>query len=50
MCGRRKKKGIKIHSGFICSHCEEEIVHTDVSDEKYPFFIQQMKKVWINNG
>jgi len=50
MCGHKKNEGIMIHSGFICEECEYEIVHTDVSDEKYPYFIQRMKTLWLKNA
>ena len=50
MCGHRKQHGIVIHSGFICDECEYEIVHTEVNDEKYPFFIKRMKDLWLKNA
>lgn len=50
ICGLKKYDGIKIHSGFICDACEEEIVHTEVSNEKYPFFIKKMKEIWLKNA
>lgn len=50
MCGQRSMDGIIIYSGFICNTCEKEIVKTDVKDEKYPFFIQRMKDLWVKNA
>ncbi|OEF99650.1 inhibitor of sigma-G Gin [Vulcanibacillus modesticaldus] len=50
MCGDEKVEGIIIQSGFICDKCEYEIIHTEVGDEKYPFFIQRMKKLWLKNA
>ena len=46
ICGQSKLNGIVIISEFICESCEAEMVHTDVHDEKYPYFIQQMRQVW----
>ena len=50
ICGQQQLDGIRIGSGFICVSCEEEIVHTDVRDAKYPFFIHQMKQIWHKIG
>ncbi|ANS76405.1 inhibitor of sigma-G Gin [Paenibacillus yonginensis] len=47
ICGKTKAQGIKIVSEFICEECEAEMVHTDVKDEKYDFFIHQMKQIWV---
>ncbi|MFD0870374.1 Inhibitor of sigma-G Gin [Chlamydia abortus] len=46
ICGQQREDGIHIISQFICAACEEEIVHTDVQDEKYPFFIHQLRQIW----
>lgn len=43
ICNDEKPDGIFILSEFICETCEEEMVHTDVMDEKYSFFIHQLK-------
>lgn len=50
ICGMKKCDGITIHSGFICDTCEEEIVHTEVDSEKYPFFIKRMKEIWLKDA
>lgn len=46
ICELPRPEGIHICDQFICSDCEEEMVRTDVRDEKYPYFITQMKRVW----
>ncbi|GIP36307.1 sigma factor G inhibitor Gin [Paenibacillus sp. J2TS4] len=46
ICEQPKEEGIRIITQFICATCEEEIVHTDVQDEKYPFFIHQLRQLW----
>jgi Inhibitor of sigma-G Gin len=43
ICSSEKPDGIFILSEFICEACEHEMVHTDVMDEKYLFFIHQLK-------
>nr|WP_238392715.1 sigma factor G inhibitor Gin [Paenibacillus antri] len=46
ICEETRSEGIHICGQFICADCETEMVRTDVKDEKYPFFITQMKRVW----
>lgn len=52
ICGKAKEEseGIVIISGFICEECETEMVRTDVQDAKYPFFIHQMKQIFIEKN
>lgn len=50
ICNKVKSEGILIVSEFICEDCEVEIVATDVQDEKYPFFIHQMKQIWVQKN
>ena len=46
VCERVTDNGIHICEEWICADCESEIVRTDVSDEKYPFFIHQLRQIW----
>lgn len=46
VCTEAKIEGMMIWSSFICRECEEEMVKTEVHEEKYPFFIKQMRKLW----
>ena len=50
MCGHKEKEGIFLYDSFICDQCEDEMIHTEVEDEKYNFFIQQLKHVWLKNA
>lgn len=52
ICGEPKSEGegIRIVMGFICRDCETEMVHTDVKDDKYPFFIHQMKQLFAEKN
>ncbi|MFF2484410.1 sigma factor G inhibitor Gin [Paenibacillus sp. NPDC058071] len=52
ICGEQKAEGegIRIVTEFICETCETEMVHTDVQDAKYPFFIHQMKQIFIEKN
>lgn len=50
VCGKSGSEGITIVSEFICEACESEMVHTDVKDDKYPFFIHQLKQIWYRKN
>lgn len=52
ICGMPKaeSEGMVIVSGFICQSCETEMVQTDVQDAKYPFFIHQMKQLFVEKN
>ncbi|OPH51273.1 hypothetical protein BC351_35275 [Paenibacillus ferrarius] len=45
ICEQQKLGGIHIITAFICDDCNNEIVQTNVNDQKYPFFVRQMRKV-----
>ncbi|WP_138756073.1 sigma factor G inhibitor Gin [Paenibacillus sinopodophylli] len=47
---REEGQGIRIVTGFICESCEAEMVKTDVKDAKYPFFIHQMKQIFLSEN
>jgi hypothetical protein len=46
ICGQFRPDGIRIISAFLCDGCESMIVQTDVTDLKYPFYVQQMKQIF----
>ncbi|SFB60949.1 Inhibitor of sigma-G Gin [Cohnella sp. OV330] len=48
VCGHRDREGIRIMSSFICHSCESEMVNTQVEDQRYPFFVQQLKQLWVH--
>jgi hypothetical protein len=48
VCGEARAEGITIIGEFICEACESEMVQTDVKDEKYPFFIHQLRQIWYS--
>ncbi|EXX86141.1 Inhibitor of sigma-G Gin [Paenibacillus darwinianus] len=50
ICGQFKETGIRIVKEFICEACEFEMVRTDVKDEKYPFFVHQLKQIWVQHN
>jgi hypothetical protein len=50
VCEQERVDGIAIFEQFICQCCEQEMVNTDVRDEKYSFFIHQMKQIWLKKN
>jgi hypothetical protein len=49
ICKLEKAEGLRICEEWICTSCEAEMVHTDVKDPKYSFFIHQLKQVWYKS-
>ncbi|MFC5406739.1 sigma factor G inhibitor Gin [Cohnella soli] len=47
VCGEPKDEGMTIVTEFICSSCESEMVKTETEDEKYPFFVRRMRRLWV---
>jgi hypothetical protein len=47
VCGQPKEEGITVVTEFICISCESEMVNTNAEDERYPFFVKQLKQLWV---
>jgi hypothetical protein len=45
ICEEKKLRGIHLYTSFICTDCEQDLIHTDTNHPKYKFFLQQLKKV-----
>ena len=43
ICEQPKKEGIRLIHLFICTACELELLSTSPEEEKYQYFINQMK-------
>jgi len=50
ICGREQLQGIVICEQLICDQCEHEMVRTDVKEERYNYFVDQMKKIWYKRS
>ncbi|GIQ67253.1 inhibitor of sigma-G Gin [Xylanibacillus composti] len=50
ICSQLKRDGIHICTSFICTDCESELVRTDVLDDKYSFFIKQMRQIVLKKN
>ncbi|WP_445492843.1 sigma factor G inhibitor Gin [Niallia sp. 03133] len=44
ICGHHKLKGIHLYHSFICSDCEQDIIHSKTSDLNYLFYVKRLKK------
>jgi hypothetical protein len=45
ICGQSRRDGIRIISAFLCDDCESVLVHTDVKDSRYSYFVYQMRQI-----
>lgn len=45
ICEQMKMRGIHLYTSFICTDCEQDLIHTDTDHPKYKFFLKQLKKV-----
>lgn len=47
VCHEPKSEGMMVLDEFICGDCEQEIIQTNVEDKKYPYFVHQLKSIWL---
>ncbi|MED4228321.1 sigma factor G inhibitor Gin [Neobacillus cucumis] len=45
ICESLKPKGIHLYSSFICTDCENDLIHTDTNDPRYKYFLKQLRKI-----
>ncbi|WCK54609.1 sigma factor G inhibitor Gin [Aneurinibacillus sp. Ricciae_BoGa-3] len=50
VCGRKDREGIFIFTAFVCRSCEQEMVTTEVNEDKYLYFIKQMRQIWLKQN
>ncbi|EJY56965.1 Sigma-G inhibitor, Gin [Alicyclobacillus hesperidum URH17-3-68] len=48
ICHKPKLYGIHICGQMICLDCERAIVHADVEDEAYAYYVEEMKRIWLS--
>jgi|GEM_PF-1237634 len=46
ICEQQKIGGIRILMSFLCDACSREMVKTDVEDQKYTYYVKQMRKIF----
>ncbi|SEU07048.1 Inhibitor of sigma-G Gin [Salinibacillus kushneri] len=45
VCHQEKVKGITVYTAFICSDCEQDMIHTEPGDEKYQYYVEKLKVI-----
>lgn len=50
VCSQDEPEGIFIFDSFVCRHCETEMIKTDATEDKYMFFIKQMRQIWLKQN
>ncbi|WP_096186125.1 sigma factor G inhibitor Gin [Evansella halocellulosilytica] len=45
ICKEKKEAGIHLVNFFICKHCERDVVESDVEDESYDYYVEQLSQV-----
>lgn len=45
ICEHNKEKGIHLYNRFICIDCEGEMIRTETSDDKYQFYLKQLRQL-----
>ncbi|WP_270880305.1 sigma factor G inhibitor Gin [Paenibacillus aestuarii] len=49
ICEQQKIGGIRILMSFICDACSRDLVKTDVEDQKYTYYVKQMRKIFYTS-
>ena len=45
VCKEKKTRGIHICHQFICQSCEQEIVQTQTTDDRYHHYLERLRKI-----
>lgn len=43
ICETQKVRGINLYTLFVCTECEQEMIHTEPEDERYKVFVNKLK-------
>ncbi|OCA88484.1 sigma factor G inhibitor Gin [Pradoshia sp. D12] len=49
ICESTKKKGMHLYNIFICSECEDVLIHTETNDPLYNEHVEKLKKMNISS-
>ncbi|OPG16870.1 sigma factor G inhibitor Gin [Ferroacidibacillus organovorans] len=47
ICEARVREGIVLLGHTICADCEQEMIHTEVDDELYAYFVEKLRTLWF---
>ena len=45
ICEEQKQEGIHLYTLFICTQCEYNIIHAEVREEKYRYYVKKLKNM-----
>lgn len=45
ICEEVKKRGLQIYRLFICSECEQNMIHTEPREKKYAYYLKKLKNI-----
>jgi hypothetical protein len=45
ICEQMRLKGIHLYTSFICTDCEKDLIHTEISNPKYKYYLKQLRKI-----
>ncbi len=48
ICELTKKEGMHLYNIFICSECEDVLIHTETNDPMYNEHIEKLRKMNIS--
>ena len=48
ICESTKLNGMHLHNIFICSECENTLIHTEATDPLYEQHVERLKKINIS--
>jgi len=47
ICEKTTAVGIHICNQLICENCQNELIETDVNDDRYKFFVEKLGKLSV---
>lgn len=46
ICNQQRRDMLQLLQQPICTICEQDIVHVQVMDEEYDFYLARLKEIW----
>ncbi|WP_181351110.1 sigma factor G inhibitor Gin [Thalassobacillus sp. CUG 92003] len=45
VCHQEKEAGVYLYKLYICPECEKDIIQTAPEDERYQYYVKQLKDI-----
>lgn len=45
ICDEEKTEGYYLYKMYICTACEQKLIRTDPTDERYQYYIRKLKQI-----